>query len=370
MSLVDSYKDAIGGIVAGIGLQKSGISSLQSACNKGNELQKLSAKLEAAVSEAFAIELVAPPGCAALLQHYDELIDNIASKVGAFDLNPVALDETIDEALIVTSRALEKIKTEIETAQAKRKDAERESRWKEEEEARRKERLREEKESAEQRRLKEEEEMRRLAKEREDHTLAWEQAEADQKARSLQEAVDNANNWRNGIVAYSKRRFSRLVFAVIGSAGLLFLFSSWSSLPPTLGLLLFLAGIIGPLKLDGLSKARLADKNGKLLQFDNTLGFEIGGMFSAIQIVCGVLISLVLWILGKPSSMWHVILPIGWRGVGGFLITMPCALIVAWLWGGFYAGVAAKRILVKHRISDLLAPGESNADSPPAEAIR
>jgi hypothetical protein len=329
----DSYRDAISSIVAGIGLQKACMSSLRSACNKGPKLQKLSAKLQAEVSEAFALGLVDAPLCGVLLQPYDEILDKITTMVDALELNPLSLDEILTEAIVTTSRALAEIRKEIQVAQDKQIAIEKESRRKAEAKSKLVKRIQKKKEIAELKRLKEDADRRQL---------------------------------RNRIVSYSKRRFLNLTFAVLATFCFFEIFSSWNSLQSSLSLLLILAGVIGPLNIYRLSKASLDGKTVKLIQFRTTLSFEIGGAVGVIQIICGVIISFILWILGKQSPLWSLILPIGWRGLIGFFITMPSTLIVAWLWGGFYAGVAAKRILGRQQISDLSAPLKIDVDHPPS----
>lgn len=109
-SFVDSYKDAISGITAGIGLQVSGICALRSACSKGDELREICAKFEANVTKAGALDLLDATALASLLQPYDDVIEKVISKVDAPDLDPLALEKSVDEALIVVSRSLEKIR--------------------------------------------------------------------------------------------------------------------------------------------------------------------------------------------------------------------------------------------------------------------
>jgi prefoldin subunit 5 len=71
-----------------------------------------------------------------------------------------------------------------------------------------------------------------------------------------------------------------------------------------------------------------------------------GVVIAALQLILGTIISFVLWIIKGSEENWNLFFPIGWSGLGGFLVTGILAFVVSIFISRFYVNMTLKKILL------------------------
>jgi hypothetical protein len=93
-------------------------------------------------------------------------------------------------------------------------------------------------------------------------------------------------------------------------------------------------------------------KTGKAIVLDSnyTSGCPDSVVFSGVviatlQLIVGAITSIVLWITKGSEESWNLIFPIGWSGLGGFLVTGMLAILVSIFISRFYVNMSLKKLL-------------------------
>lgn len=338
--------------------------SLRSTCKAGIDFNQLSVELGLSISKAIGLNITDAKSSQSLLKIHNNSVKDILLVLEDRNLCVFTLERTIQDGLALLTRNLEKLNKKIEIAEAEdraRRQREESDKLNKEREIENNKRRSQEKREKEQRKADLE---AAKARERAESAAIERQKAAESEKKAIQDEIDRANRWRAGITNANKKRFLNLSIALISTAAFITVFASWKSGPSGIVLMIVLAFLIGPSKIKSLVKQRLAEKNGGFLDYGSELAFQTGGIIGGLQLIVGLILSPVLWMFGISSALWSLVLPIGWNGISGFLIVLPCCLLTVWLWGGFYAGIAAKRLLARHSINDFLTPGEGRVNCP------
>jgi VIT1/CCC1 family predicted Fe2+/Mn2+ transporter len=324
-----AYLKSVSHLVGSVSSESPEVALLRKVCQESKELTGIHAKLQK-ILDTHEHDLKNDQfDLFNKTQSYNAITVDLTALTKAKDFDVRKLDASLRKALKAAKTLLVDIESSVRT--------------KEEQQKRELDRAAEI-EASEKKRIADEEQARSLERER----LARHESEkadlSNRNALALKELVDKLENWKHSVLAYQSSRIVRLLGGLFGFIAVFFLFSSWRAGPPGLVLLGLLVLLIGPSRIDGMAKRRLWNSDNTFSGFDNVLAWQIGSVVGLLQIVVGAIVSLMLWMFDMNSGFWRIFFPLGWPGVFGYLIVLPCVLFVAWLFGGFYVGLAASRV--------------------------
>jgi hypothetical protein len=345
---MQTYQQATNRLLEGLISEDPSLETLRKSCLEGEALRVVTTKIEKLLKRAHDKGAIEKEFIKDYLKRYDDCRLEVKEATEAVPFDVFVLSESVSNSLKKIQDLFGELTDIVVSFEKQQKDKE--------EEASRHRKLEED-------RLASETEAK-LAEERRahnEHKLLEKQRREEEEKRILliKAAISKGENWRSGINLYRKKAFRNLFLGVILSVLYVFVFLSWKAGPPVALLMILAIAVVGPIKLEGLVKNRLADSSGDLIRFDGWLGLKFVGGLGIFQAIAGLIGTIIIWFSAKDAGVVQILFPIGWRALAGCFIVLPLGILISWCWGGFFAGRAAARILKKTKLENLLAPGEA-----------
>jgi hypothetical protein len=329
---METYSRSISHFVEGLSSESPDIILLRRACESAGALTRLHTKIKKLSDTNDSNFSATGFDLGKSAEDYNAAVEKMTELSTAKRLDVKELSASVDASLKLARKFLDDMEVRIERIRFAEEERQRE----ELNNALEKERLDKARRTEEERALK-------LRKERMTKI-------ANQNSLTIKNAVDRFESWKKGVISYSKFRFPRLLGSLFGTIAVVYMFISWRAGPPGIILLTSLAVMVGPFSIKGLTRKRLRGSDASFTQFDSVLAWQIGLVVGLFQILSGVVISLTFWIFNKPPGLLGFLIPLGWSGIAGYLIVLPCILLVAWLYGGFFLGVVSAKLMRKGSI--------------------
>jgi hypothetical protein len=354
-----AYLRSVSHLVESVSSESPEVALLRKVCQEGKELTGIHAKLQKLLDMHEHDLKNDQSDLYKKAESYNAITAVLSELTKAKDLDVRKLDASVRKALKEAKTLLVDIESSVRIIRVAResqqkKELEREAKI----------------EATKNKRIADEEQARSLERERLARLESEKADLANRNAIALKELVDKLENWKRSVLAYESSRIIRLLGGLFGFITVCYLFSSWRASLPALSLLVLLVLLIGPSKIDGLAKRRLLNSDNTFSGFDNVLAWQIGSIVGLSQILVGAIVSLMIWMFNMNSGFWGIFFPIGWSGVFGYLIVLPCVLFIAWLFGGFYVGLAASKVARRVSVSNATLRGTLRLTCPHCRSVQ